>query len=169
MGGIPRIEGYSTEVNLEAARWAATLASKVSRGWALTVDYGYPRDVYYAPERRNGTLQSYAGHARNPDPLANPGFCDLTAHVEFTSVARAFLDAGMQLAGYTDQHHFLTGLTSRIFAGRAPSPQETRALKTLLHPKCSARHSRCWRFPAGSGLSRSADSSLRGTPGRRSA
>ena len=135
LADVPRLEGYTTEVNLDALRWAETLASKIERGWALVVDYGFPRERYYAPERRQGTLECYAAHAKGLNPLANPGFCDLTAHVEFTSLATAFLTGGMELAGYTDQHHFLTGLMSRAFADHAPSAQQIRCLKTLLHPE----------------------------------
>ncbi len=139
LADAPRLEGYTTEVNLEALRWAAEVASKIERGWVLAIDYGFPRALYYAPERRLGTLECYAGHTKGLDPLVKPGFCDLTAHVEFTSLAGAFLERGMNLAGYTDQHHFLTGLASRAFAERAPSAQEARGLKTLLHPEMLGR------------------------------
>jgi len=132
---LPRLEGYTTEVHLDAIRWAEELAPKIERGWVLAIDYGFPRQRYYAPERRAGTLECYAGHAKGLDPLAQPGFCDLTAHVEFTSLARAFLAGGLEMAGYTDQHHFLTGLVTRAFADRAPSAQQARGLKTLLHPE----------------------------------
>jgi SAM-dependent MidA family methyltransferase len=139
LADMPRIEGYTTEVNLEALKWAAGVAGKIERGWVLVIDYGFPRGRYYAPERGAGTLECYAGHMKGLDPLARPGFCDLTAHVEFTSLARAFLEAGMTLAGYTDQHHFLTGLVGRAFAQRTPSAQEARGLKTLLHPEMLGR------------------------------
>jgi len=135
----PRIEGYTTEVNLEARRWAKRVAPKIEQGWVLVVDYGFPRGRYYSPERRTGTLECYAGHTKGLDPLGKPGFCDLTAHVEFTSLARAFLEAGMTLAGYTDQHHFFTGLLSRAFEGRAPTAEEARGLRTLLHPEMLGR------------------------------
>jgi len=135
LADVPRIEGYTTEVSLDAPRWATALAAKIERGWVLAIDYGYGRDRYYSPQRTEGTLFCYSRHARSPDPLANPGSCDITAHVEFTSLVRAFRTAGMQMAGFTDQHHFLTGLVGSVFADRAPSPQEARGLKTLLHPE----------------------------------
>ena len=135
LADVPRLEGYTTEVNLEALRWARALAPKIERGWVMAIDYGLPRDRYYTPERREGTLQCYAGHTRGLDPLSRPGFCDLTAHVEFTSLASAFMDTGLDLAGYTDQHHFLAGLAARAFAGQPPSAKQARELKTLLHPE----------------------------------
>jgi SAM-dependent MidA family methyltransferase len=136
---VPQIDGYTTEVNLEAARWALSLAGKIQSGWILTIDYGFPRERYYSPERHTGTLECYAGHAKGLDPLSKPGFCDLTAHVEFTGLARSFRDAGMGLAGFTDQHHFLTGLAAQAFSSRTPTPQEARGLKTLLHPEMLGR------------------------------
>ena len=136
---LPRIEGYLTEVNLEALRWAEEVARSVERGWVVVVDYGYTRQRYYAPERMQGTLECYSGHAKGLDPLARPGFCDLTAHVEFTSLARTFMKCGMQLAGFTDQHHFLTGIVGRVFAERTPTAREARGLKTLLHPEMLGR------------------------------
>jgi SAM-dependent MidA family methyltransferase len=135
----PRIEGYTTEVNLEARRWAKSVAARIDQGWVLVIDYGYPRERYFAPERHAGTLECYAGHTKGLDPLAKPGYCDLTAHVEFTSLAKAFLAAGMTVAGFTDQHHFLTGLVSRAFAERAPSTEQARGLRTLLHPEMLGR------------------------------
>ena len=137
LADVPRIEGYRTEVNLEAQGWADGVAAKIERGWVVVIDYGFPRERYYAPERRDGTLECYAGHAKGLDPLANPGFCDLTAHVEFTSLARAFVAGGMTLAGYTDQHHFLTGLAATAFPN--PSAKQARGLKTLLHPELMGR------------------------------
>jgi SAM-dependent MidA family methyltransferase len=136
---LPRVEGYTSEVNLEAGKWATEVAKKIERGWILTIDYGFPREIYYAGERMCGTLECYAGQAKGLDPLARPGFCDLTAHVEFTGLARAFLAARMELAGYTDQHHFLTGVASRVFAEHAPTAKEARGLKTLLHPEMLGR------------------------------
>jgi len=135
----PSIEGYTTEVNLDALTWATAVAPKIEQGWLLTIDYGYPRARYYAPERRTGTLECYAAHKKGLDPLSNPGQCDLTAHVDFTTLAKAFLTAGMHLSGYTDQHHFLTPLAAQTFAARSPSPQEARSLKTLLHPELLGR------------------------------
>jgi SAM-dependent MidA family methyltransferase len=137
--GVPVIEGYTTEVNLEAALWAKALAPRVERGWVMMVDYGYSRERFYAPERKDGTLECYAGHAKGLDPLEAPGYRDLTAHVEFTSLARAFMAAGMDLTGYTDQHHFLTGLAGKAYVERTPTEREARGLKTLLHPEMLGR------------------------------
>ena len=123
---------YETEINLAALEWVETVAGKLARGFVLVVDYGYARDQFYAPERTGGTLQCYAEHRRGMSPLEDVGHRDISAHVEWTSVAERAMQCDLTLAGFTDQHHFITGLLSR----QAP-PEETerRALQTLLHPE----------------------------------
>lgn len=121
--------------------WTATVAGKLQRGWMLLVDYGYPEAVRCQPARAGGTLAAYREHRRGEDLLADPGRQDLTAHVDFTAVARAAADSGLRLAGFTDQHHALTALASRVFPAMpegelsAGAAKEMRALRQLLHPE----------------------------------
>ena len=129
---------YETEVNLAALKWIESLAPKLTRGYVLAVDYGYSRDDFYAPERSSGTLQCYAHHRRIRSPFTDIGDVDITAHVDWTSVAERGKECGLTLNGFTDQHHFITGLISRLtqkeFAGEI-EPGVRRALQTLLHPE----------------------------------
>lgn len=128
--------GYITEVNLAARTWIAELAPRVERGVVLAIDYGYARQEYYAPHRVTGTLEAIAHH-RRVDPLTEPGEADITAHVDFTSVAEA---SGLEVLGYTDQHHLMVGLAKGYFAeGVRPDPQEMRAFQTLSHPTLLGR------------------------------
>jgi SAM-dependent MidA family methyltransferase len=116
------------------------LSRKLRRGFALVVDYGSERAEYYAPHRISGTLEAVGEHRREPDPLARPGAIDLTAHVDFTSLAEAAESAGMVVAGFTDQHHFLVGLSRLHFAeGAPPDRSEARAFQTLSHPTMLGR------------------------------
>jgi SAM-dependent MidA family methyltransferase len=130
---------YETEINLAAPAWIAEVATRLERGFLLAIDYGYPRTDYYRPERDQGTLSAYAGHQREPDPLARPGEIDLTAHVDFTTLVEAGIASGLTLAGFTDQHHFMVGLGQLHFQGDTASPQEIRAFKTLMHPNLMGR------------------------------
>ena len=122
---------YETEVNLAALGWLESVAQKLTRGFVLAVDYGYPRAEFYAAERVVGTLQCRANHRAVSSPLIEIGCADITAHVDWTSVVEHAEESGLTLAGFTDQHHFITGLLSR----RAPRESEPRALQTLLHPE----------------------------------
>lgn len=129
---------YETEVNLTAVRWIETLAPKLTRGYVLAVDYGHARENYYAPERSSGTLQSYAHHQVNPSPLTEIGQADITAHVDWTSLAERAESHGLAVAGFADQHHFATGVVTALmaeeFEGNADA-KTRRALQTLLHPE----------------------------------
>ncbi|MGH8093033.1 MAG: class I SAM-dependent methyltransferase [Chthoniobacterales bacterium] len=128
-------EGYETEVNLAALDWIEVLAGKLRRGVVLIADYGLARPDYYAASRRTGTLQSYAEHRVLPSPLDRVGASDITTHVEWTSTAERAKECGLRIAGFTDQHRFLTGLLSTHPALAAAGAKESRALQTLLHPE----------------------------------
>ncbi|MDB6150077.1 MAG: hypothetical protein JWQ44_1525 [Chthoniobacter sp.] len=131
-------DGYETEVNLEALRWVAAIAGRLERGYVLALDYGFSRDEMYRPERAGGTLSAYAAHRREPDPLARPGEIDITAHVDFTSLAERAEVRGLPLIGWTDQHHLMVGLSRLHFrdqlAPDAAAQRELRAFQTLMHP-----------------------------------
>jgi SAM-dependent MidA family methyltransferase len=102
-------EGYASEVNLALGPWFASLGNALERGVMLFVDYGLPRREYYAPERSDGTLLCHFRHRFHSDPFARLGLQDITAWVDFTAVAEAGEAAGLALAGYATQAHFLIG------------------------------------------------------------
>ncbi|MEI6560836.1 MAG: SAM-dependent methyltransferase [Verrucomicrobiota bacterium] len=143
---LPQIEGYATEINLEAPAWLESVARPLERGYVLVADYGHARTEYYLPERTEGTLTGYRQHRRCENPLADPGEQDLTAHVEFTTLAECAQQAGMTLAGFTDQHHFLAALGRPVFPDITDPAQLTperskamRAFATLVHPTLMGR------------------------------
>jgi SAM-dependent MidA family methyltransferase len=127
--------GYETEVNLAALDWMEALASRLRRGAILAADYGLARPEYYAASRRTGTLQCYAQHRVLPSPLESVGASDLTTHVEWTSLAERAEECGLRIAGFTDQHHFLTGLLSSRPELLSAGTEKSRALQTLIHPE----------------------------------
>jgi SAM-dependent MidA family methyltransferase len=131
-------DDYQLEVNLAASDWIRQLSEKLVRGYLLAVDYGYARENMYAPERSGGALQCYAQHRVLDSPLCEIGHADLTAHVDWTSLAEHGEENGLSFAGFADQHHFFTGLISGLMPnefGPQSSPATRRALQTLLHPE----------------------------------
>jgi SAM-dependent MidA family methyltransferase len=106
-------EGCEAEVNLAAVAWTERAAADLARGALLILDYGYPADRLYAPQRRHGTLLCYRGHTLGSDPLVRVGEQDITTHVDFTSVARAGERMGLATLGPVDQATFLTNLGVR--------------------------------------------------------
>ncbi len=103
-------DGYRTEVNLQALEWLQTLATKLKRGYILTIDYGYQADKYYRPSRQLGTLQCYYQHRRHNDPYVNVGYQDITAHVDFTALERQGQQYELEIIGFTQQGLFLMAL-----------------------------------------------------------
>lgn len=109
-------QAYCSEINLGLRPWIQALAASLSRGLVLLVDYGYPRAEYYLPERLAGTLMCHYRHRAHADPFLYPGLQDITAFVDFTAVAEAAVDAGLEVVGFTDQASFLIncGLTQLL-------------------------------------------------------
>ncbi len=134
---LPLPVGYETEINLAAQQWITDVSSKLERGFVLAVDYGYPRDEFYAPHRATGTLRSYAKHRVVASPLEAVGEADITAHVEWSGLSGQAETCGLRVLGFTDQHHSITGLLAgplqQEFAAGV-DPKRARALQTLLHP-----------------------------------
>lgn len=107
---LPQLpEGYTTEINSGIGPWLTTLAKTLQRGVMLFIDYGYPRQEYYHPQRTTGTLLCHYRHHVHDDPFLYPGLQDITAAVDFTAMAEAAIAAGLRVHGYTTQAHFLIG------------------------------------------------------------
>jgi SAM-dependent MidA family methyltransferase len=102
-------EGYLTEVHPVACGFMASLAKlfEGGKGAALLVDYGFPAHEYYHPQRDTGTLMCHYRHHAHPEPFFLPGLQDITAHVDFTAMALAAQDAGLDVLGYMNQASFL--------------------------------------------------------------
>jgi SAM-dependent MidA family methyltransferase len=131
--------GFETEVNLTAPKLMSEIAAKLSRGVILTIDYGFPRAEFYSLSRNQGTLQVRASQRKLSSPFEEIGLADMSAHVEWTSLAGAAQSIGVVLIGFTDQHHFLTGIISKFFPAADLDASEKRALQTLLHPEMLGR------------------------------
>ena len=138
-----QLAGYQTEVNLAALDWIDNLSRKLDRGYVLTIDYGYPRDEFFAPHRSAGTLQVRAQHHLLQSPFDEIGHADITSHVEWTSIVERAEACGFELKGFTDQHHFITGIISEMADDIAQGDADAktkRALQTLLHPEMLGRN-----------------------------
>jgi len=120
--------GYLSEVGLAATAWTASWADIIGHGVLLLIDYGFPRREFYHPQRREGTLMCHYRHHAHPDPFYLPGLQDITAHVDFTAIAEAATEAGLDFLGYTTQAAFLfnCGLTDVL--ARTPAEQPVRYL-----------------------------------------
>ncbi len=110
------IEGehdYLTEIHSQAEAFVASLAERLLAGQggaAFFLDYGFPEGEYFHPQRHMGTVMCHQLHQADDNPLVAVGQKDITAHVNFTGVALAAQNAGLEVLGYTSQAWFLLNL-----------------------------------------------------------
>lgn len=98
---------YISEIGLAASAWVSEWARRLDSGALLLIDYGFPRAEFYHLQRSSGTLMCHYRHHAHDDPFWWPGLNDITAHIDFTAIAEAGFDAGLDVLGYTNQARFL--------------------------------------------------------------
>lgn len=152
VGSIYEQSPASTEIMYEIL---ARLAEQ--GGVLLIVDYGY------AQPGMGSTLQAVRDH-KFTDPFADPGDCDLTAHVNFHELANLARMRNLKLSGPTSQGAWLSALginqRARALAENAPDrAAEIYAARDRLVKgdemgtlfKVMAVHSADWATPEGFG------------------
>ena len=125
---------YLTEIHPQAHAFTTTVAEALQRGGAgaaFFIDYGFPEHEYYHPQRSMGTLVCHRAHRVDDDPLADVGDKDITTHVNFTGVALAAQDAGLEVLGYTAQARFLLNCGMAQAMEAADLPTRINAMKLL--------------------------------------
>ncbi|TDP62216.1 class I SAM-dependent methyltransferase [Roseateles toxinivorans] len=107
------VPGSVIEIHPQAEAFVRTLGERLVRGAVFLLDYGFPEAEYYHPQRSGGTLMCHRLHQSDMDPLVDVGLKDITAHINFTGIALAAQEAGLEVLGYTSQGRFLLncGLT----------------------------------------------------------
>ena len=137
---VPPSGRYEGELALHARAWMRSLGSVLERGALLVIDYGFPAREYFHPQRSMGTLACHYRHHVHHDPFYLPGLQDITAHVDFSALAGAATDAGLELLGYANQAQFLVncGITELLAAENPADPQRylpaAAAMQKLLSP-----------------------------------
>jgi SAM-dependent MidA family methyltransferase len=134
---------HRVEVNLRALDWLRAVASKLARGFVLTIDYGDLAERLYTPDRPRGTLLAYEGHRATEDYFKAPGEQDLTAHVNFSALMDTGRSAGLETTGFTTQERFLLALGEANEFADLYGPDDTEAsrldarlkLKRLINPE----------------------------------
>ena len=139
--GIHLLRNQRLEVRPGATRLAQHLAARLSSGLILVFDYGAPAKALYSTARENGTLEAFVAHTVTRDVLSEPGSRDLTAWVDFTELADAFLSAGLDVTGPVSQSRVLAsaGILEDLATG-ADAPADAaleadrRAAAALVQP-----------------------------------
>lgn len=121
--GVELADGQEAEVCLGLDHWTSEVADLLVRGFVIVLDYGHPAAELYRSTRRRGTVMAYRDHVAYDDPLAEPGRRDVTAHVDFTTVAGGLEAGGLSVLGLTSQAEFLLGAgLEELFAARRGDP-----------------------------------------------
>jgi SAM-dependent MidA family methyltransferase len=136
--GVCLSAGYRTEINLHAIDWIQTLASALTRGYVMTIDYGFESNDLYKPSRSQGTLRCYRNHTTNTSLYEQLGNQDITTYINFSALAHWGAKQGLTTCGLTDQSHFLLalGLTDAIeqaYSGEPNIVQAARNVARLRH------------------------------------
>ena len=136
-----------TMFNQAALECIDEIAANLQRGYVIAIDYGFLDEEF---ER---TVQVRARHRNLDSPFEQIGDADITMSVHWRSIIERAQANGLRVAGFTDQHHFLTGVISELGGGGSPespagdwgqsplpdSPKTKRELQTLLHPEMLGR------------------------------
>jgi SAM-dependent MidA family methyltransferase len=141
MAALPVEAPFESEVGLAARAWVAEWGRRLKHGALLLIDYGLPRHELYHPLRNRGTLRCHYRQRMHEDPFWWPGLSDITTHVDFTAVAEAGFNAGLDVLGYTNQATFLINcsigdlLVARQETGGEQSLRAAGAVQMLLAPR----------------------------------
>ena len=126
------------------------VARNLQCGYVIGIDYGRLGDEFQA------SVQVRAQHRNLDSPFEQIGHADITMQVDWSSIVERARANGLHVAGFTDQHHFLTGIIStwpdllqarllnstalsRRVQAAGPDSKTQRALQTLLHPEMLGR------------------------------
>ena len=127
-------------VNQPALDWMDEIAANLQRGYVIAIDYGYMDEDF----RRS--VQVRAQHRNLHSPFDSIGEADITMSVDWRSIVERAQANGLRVLGFTDQHHFLTGIISQFeyaaIGSQSPLPDSRKAkreLQTLLHPEMLGR------------------------------
>ncbi|HEX5543896.1 MAG TPA: SAM-dependent methyltransferase [Nitrospira sp.] len=128
-------EGYRTEINLRASEWMKQVAQHVDRGFVLTIDYGHTAQDLYRSDRKDGTFLCYFRQSVNEEPFLRVGEQDMTAHVDFSSLAAIGEEQKLHMTGFTNQMSFLMGLgVEQMIAELEQDSPQFKAAIHLLRP-----------------------------------
>jgi SAM-dependent MidA family methyltransferase len=123
------------------------IAANLQYGYVIAIDYGF------LDEEFESTVQIRARHRNLDSPFEQIADADITMSVRWRSIVERAQANRLRVAGFTDQHHFLTGIISQFGRGGSPEPpagdwgqsplpdsrKTKRELQTLLHPEMLGR------------------------------
>ncbi|MEO8594483.1 MAG: SAM-dependent methyltransferase [Candidatus Solibacter sp.] len=131
---LPPEEGWRYEVNLEALLWLRRAAESLTKGYMLSIDYGFTRaqSVRFPA----GTLMGYRRHTAREDVLSEAGLRDITAHVNFTALQETGAACGLASERFeTLAQTLLAAGEADQFAGALGTPGSAEELRRRMQLK----------------------------------
>ena len=107
--GVHPEAGERVEAPLIAQGYMAQVAATLKCGFLVVIDYGYTQAEQLAG-RHCGTVTAFRQHSVSANPYEAPGEQDITAHVNFTALAAAAQQNGVQTQPLLTQSQFLLGI-----------------------------------------------------------
>jgi len=135
--------GYLTEVHPIGQGFMTSVSEMLRAGGTgavVWIDYGFPAAEYYLPQRDQGTLMCHYRHYAHTEPFYWPGLQDITAHVDFSTICQAGVNAGLECLWYTSQAGFLlhSGIGEILLRTSPEDPArylpQSNALQKLISP-----------------------------------
>ena len=140
-------EGYISEFNLGLSSWQYHISQLMDRGFVFCVDYGYSQQEYYRANRIEGTLMGHKAHQVVEQVLQAFGACDITAHIDFTHLAKIGQKVGLEPLSF---------ITQGAWLGQSPSVQQAvmaLAQEGSIESVQALAHAKRMMLPVGMGES----------------
>jgi len=104
------LEGYRGPYNTGLDSWVSNVSDSLGRGFVITIDYGYDRDIYYSMEKSNRLFQTYYKHVDGGSPYQRVGDQDMTSHINFSELIDLGRLKGLSTIYYGTQADWLMRL-----------------------------------------------------------
>jgi len=118
VGDTSKIEGYRGPVRCGIERWMSNISNVLSKGFLITIDYGFENSIYYSMNKSHRLLQTYYKHIETSNPYQRVGLQDITAHVDFTHFSDCAQDVGFRSLAFISQRDWLNHLHFEDFINR---------------------------------------------------
>lgn len=137
--GPSLVDGQRIEVPLSMNTWIDEVTRFLKRGLLLTIDYGYSKEEWAMPARKDGSLRGYYKHQMITDPLLYSTDMDLTSHIHLDAYRQLLNEANLKEIIDEKQHRFLLmiGILKFLQENYDPNPfseksKQNRAVRSLV-------------------------------------
>ena len=107
--------GAKVEVDTQGPVFMERIGESIGKGFVITIDYGFPAETLYSRKYMNGTLFCYYEHTSSTNPYIRIGKQDITAHVDFSTLANAGERQGLKVESLMTQQRYLKKLGVQAF------------------------------------------------------